>query len=188
MLKKSEESEWSRFSRVLSKDSRNVEETAAKEQTEAAAPVAPEAAPQPAPAPAVARPAQTPSYVRPHPPVAIQETEEVETVIGIHSFFDGTFRCESSMRIKGTVQGEIACTKSLVIEETAKVNAKVTAANATIAGKLDGSITCDGRLEVLATGRLTGELTAGVVIIQEGAFFEGHLKMKERKVEDAETA
>jgi cytoskeletal protein CcmA (bactofilin family) len=89
------------------------------------------------------------------------------------------------MRIKGTVQGEITCTRSLVIEETATVNAKVTASNATIAGTLDGSITCDGRLEVLATGRVSGELTAGVLIIQEGAFFEGHLNMKERKAEDA---
>ena len=183
VLKKTEESEWSRFSRVLNKDSRPAEETVTREQPEpVSAPV--EAAPQPVPAPAITRPVSAPAYVRPQPaPVA--ETTDVETVIGIHSFFNGTFRCESSMRIKGTVEGEIACTKSLVIEESAKVNAKVTAANATIAGSLDGSVTCDGRLEVLATGRVTGELTAGILIIQEGAFFEGHLKMKERRMEEA---
>lgn len=174
MLKKTEDSEWSRFSRVLGNKPRTAEETPAKEQHAEPVP-APYEAHQPAPvsAPAASRPA-----------VAQDESEEVETVIGIHSFFDGTFRCESSMRIKGGVQGEIACNKSLVIEETAKVSAKVTAANATIAGKLDGTVTCDGRLEVLATGRVTGELTAAILIIQEGAFFEGHLKMKERKTEE----
>lgn len=194
MLKKTEESEWSRFSRVLNKDARPAEEApAAKEQApepapaaaQEAAPAAPAAATPPPPAVTRPVPQQPASYVRPHsaPVVASQGVDEAETIIGVHSFFDGTFRCESSMRIKGTVQGEIACTRSLAIEESAKVNAKVTASNATIAGQVDGSVTCDGRLEVLATGRVTGELTAAVLIIQEGAFFEGHLKMKERKVE-----
>jgi cytoskeletal protein CcmA (bactofilin family) len=188
VVKKTEDSEWSRFSRVLGNQPRPADEMPAKEQQAEPAP-APREAAQPAPVstPAVARPAVAQTFVRPlQPAPVVQETsDEIETVIGVHSFFDGTFRCESSMRIKGTVQGEIACNKSLVIEETAKVSAKVTSANATIAGKLDGSVTCDGRLEVLATGRVTGELTAAVLIIQEGAFFEGHLKMKERKVEEA---
>ena len=92
------------------------------------------------------------------------------------------------MRIKGTVQGKINCSESLVIEETAKVKAKVTAANATIAGSLNGSVTCDGRLEVLATGKVRGELTAGVLIIQEGALFEGRLKVKDRKPEGSSKA
>lgn len=185
MLKKTEDSEWSRFSRVLGNQPRTAEEPPAKEQHVEPAPALYEA-PQPAPVPAPAaapKPAGQ-AYVRTQHPVLAQDSDEVETVIGIHSFFDGIFKCESSMRIKGTVQGEIACNKSLVIEETATVSAKVTAANATIAGKLDGSVTCDGRLEVVATGRVTGELTAAVLIIQEGAFFEGHLKMKDRKVDE----
>lgn len=188
MLKKTEDSEWSRFSRVLGNQPRTAEETPTKEQQHTEPVPAPYEAPQPtpAPAPAAPRPPATQPYTRPQQPAVVRdESEDVETVIGVHSFFDGTFRCESSMRIKGTVQGEIACDKSLVIEESAKVNAKVTAANATIAGKLDGSVTCDGRLEVLATGRVTGELTAAILIIQEGAFFEGHLKMKDRKSEEA---
>ncbi len=184
MLKKTEESEWSRFSRVLSKEPRTTEETPVQEELEAV-PAPAEALPAAAPIPPVSRPAVAQSYVRPQQIAAVPESDEIETVIGVHSFFDGTFRCDSSMRIKGTVQGEIICSKSLTIEESAKVNAKVSAANATIAGSLEGSVVCDGRLEVVATGRVTGELTAGVLIIQEGAFFEGHLKMKERKSDGA---
>lgn len=187
MLKKTEESEWSRFSRVLSKDTRTAEETPVQDELETT-PAPAEAVAAPAPVPAVSRPIVSQSYARPTQTAAIQEADEIETVIGVHSFFDGTFRCESSMRIKGTVQGEIVCSKSLTIEESAHVNAKVSAANATIAGTLEGSVVCDGRLEVLATGKVTGELTAGVLIIQEGAFFEGHLKMKERKGDSAAPA
>jgi cytoskeletal protein CcmA (bactofilin family) len=112
----------------------------------------------------------------------------VETVIGNRASFEGTLRCDSSLRLKGKVQGEISCSRTLVIEEGAEVNAKVTAANAIVAGKLEGSIVCEGRLEIVATGRVSGELTAGVLSIQEGAFFEGHLKMKDKASEGKASA
>ena len=187
MFKKTEDSEWSRFSKALSNQPKTGSEDAlAKEQAPEPAPVAREVAP-PTPTPpsaaAPSRPSPVQVYGRSHQSAAQHEIEEMETVIGPNSSFDGTLRCESGLRIKGTAQGEIACAKSLIIEESAKVNAKVTAMNAVVAGKLDGSIICDGRLEILATGQVTGELTAGVLIIQEGAFFEGHLKMKDRKPE-----
>ena len=184
MFKKTEESEWSRFSRALSGQPKVApEEAPAKEVAPEAASAPRDGAPAaPTPAPAPARPAAAVSSYQRHT-VFGQQEEEVETVIGAHSSFDGTLRCESSLRVKGGAQGEIHCAKSIVIEETAHVNAKVTAANATVAGKVEGSIVCEGRLEVLASGRVTGELTAGVLIIQEGAFFEGHLKMKERPQE-----
>ncbi len=186
MFKKTEESEWSRFSRALSGQPKGgTEEIPTKEPATEPAPMIREPAPVAPPAPsAPARPAAT-AQTYPRPRVEAQhDADEIETLIGPRSTFEGTLNCESSMRIKGTAQGEIHCARSIVIEESAQVNAKVTAANAVVAGKVDGSIVCEGRLEVLATGRVTGELTAGVLIIQEGAFFEGHLKMRERRPDE----
>jgi cytoskeletal protein CcmA (bactofilin family) len=192
---KREDSEWSRFSRALSGQPKTeAEEAPAKEEEApepAQTPVAREVAPPPpSPTPPPAPPrASTPAFSRPQnatPPQ--QEAEEVETVIGNKASFEGTLQCESSLRVKGKVQGEISCTKTLVIEETAEVDAKITVANAFVAGKLDGSIVCEGRLEIVATGRVSGELTAGVLIIQEGAFFEGQLKMKDRSTEGKSAA
>ena len=145
-------------------------------QSAPAAPATPPVAPRPA--------TSLPSFARQHQPVTQPEVEETETVIGPRSFFDGTLKCEANVRIKGTAHGEISCSKSVIIEESASVNATVRSANAVVAGKLEGSIECEGRLEILATGKVSGELTAGVLIIQEGAFFEGHLKMKDRKGEE----
>lgn len=195
MFKKTEDSEWSRFSKALSNQPKaGADEQVVEEEVPELAPqlqrdAAPTPATQPAPpipaAPAAPRPAQSlPSFARQHQPAPQPEVEETETVIGPRSFLDGTLKCESNVRIKGTAQGEISSSKSVIIEESASVNAKVSAANAVVAGKLEGSIECDGRLEILATGKVSGELTAGVLIIQEGAFFEGHLKMKDRKGEE----
>lgn len=200
MFKKTEDSEWSRFSKALSGQSRaGAEEAPVKEEpVEEPAPAAREPVPQPVrevvppaptPPPAPPRPAPSQPYVRAHhPSVVQQDTEDVETVIGPRTTFDGTLKCETNMRIKGTALGEISCAKSVYIEESARVNARVSAANTIVAGRVEGSITCEGRLEVLSTGQVTGELTAGVLIIQEGAFFEGHLKMKDRKPDDRHAA
>ncbi|MGE5620637.1 MAG: bactofilin family protein [Sphingomonadaceae bacterium] len=211
MFKKTEDSEWSRFSRALSGQSRTgtdeeveegviaksepaeaVREPASREAAvresapregavrDGATREIPTPAVPPAAAPVRSISAAQPVYSRPHAPTISQEADESDTIIGSQTVIDGNLKCESNLRIKGSAQGDIVCSKSVFIEESAKVNANVQAANAVVAGQLEGSIVCEGRLEILATGRVTGELTAGVLIIQEGAFFEGHLKMKDR--------
>jgi cytoskeletal protein CcmA (bactofilin family) len=186
---KREDSEWSRFSRALGGQPKTEAPEVPDKEEEASepapAPVAREVAPPPptpATPPAPPRPS-APAFSRPNNPPPQQEAEDVETVIGSKASFEGTLRCESSLRVKGKVQGEISCSRTLVIEEGAEVDAKITVANAIVAGKLDGSIVCEGRLEIVATGRVSGELSAGVLSIQEGAFFEGQLKMKDRSSE-----
>jgi cytoskeletal protein CcmA (bactofilin family) len=47
----------------------------------------------------------------------------------------------------------------------------------TIAGQVDGQIFCEGRVEIRPTGRVTGEINAGALIVQEGAYFDGNSKM-----------
>jgi cytoskeletal protein CcmA (bactofilin family) len=39
-------------------------------------------------------------------------------------------------------------------------------------------MTCRHRLEILPTGRVTGTITTGAIVIQEGAFVEGRLQMR----------
>lgn len=107
-------------------------------------------------------------------------SDSVESVIGRHSTFDGTYRSDQPIRIQGVVQGEIESKRSVIIEEQAKVAAKIIAESIHVAGQVDGDLSASGRLEITPTGRVTGEITAGVLIIQEGAFFEGHLKMKDK--------
>ncbi len=102
---------------------------------------------------------------------------EVESLIGEQTTFEGTFACEGSMRVMGTVQGELQSKGTIYIEEKARVTARVTGAQVTIAGRVDGQIHCDGRVEIRPTGKVTGEIHAGALIMQEGAFFDGNSKM-----------
>ena len=176
--KKSDETEWSRFSKALS----------AREREEA------EAGGEPEPAPALSgtvvprgegstatllgrAPSELGVSARPASRSTAEQTDDVESTIGEHTTVDGSFKSENSIRVRGTVQGEIESRRSIYIDEQANVTAKVTAAAVTVAGQINGQIHCAGRVELRPTGRIIGEINAGTLIMHEGAFFEGQLKM-----------
>jgi len=183
MFKKSEEQEWTRFRGALSKD---------RDET-GAAPAAPEAsettsnaavAPPPA-APGVSGPSFRPSAgdVNVGLPTsrltrsAVTDGVEVESLIGEHTSFEGTLKTEGAVRLLGSIQGEIESKSTIIVEEKAHVTARLTAAQVTISGHVDGQIYCEGRVEIRPTGRVTGEISAGALIVQEGAYFDGNSKM-----------
>jgi cytoskeletal protein CcmA (bactofilin family) len=108
---------------------------------------------------------------------ALAAREDYETLISEGTVFKGTYRTEESIRIGGKVHGEVASKRTIFVEAQAKVRAKVIGMQVTVAGQIDGRIVCTGRVELLPTARVTGDIAAGTLIMQEGAFFEGQLKM-----------
>jgi cytoskeletal protein CcmA (bactofilin family) len=112
------------------------------------------------------------------PPVGARE--QVETVVGQESSIQGTIRSEHSIRIQGAAQGEIESKRAIYVEEGARVSAKVTAAEVTISGQVDGQVFSTGRVEIKPSGRVTGEVNAASLVMQEGAYLDGQIKMKNR--------
>ncbi|MPZ15501.1 MAG: hypothetical protein GEU73_13950 [Chloroflexi bacterium] len=187
----SEESEWTRFSRAFTpkdrekSDRKDSEDEATPDIEVAEAPASSElAAPWP--------PATSPSTPRTlvdtnltiAPPtggsalVPTEPHQEAVSVIGEHTFVDGTYRSDDNVRIRGTVQGEIDCAKEVFIEENARVSAKVTAAGITVAGDVEGELNCIGRVEIRSTGRVVGTINSGTLVMQEGGYLEGNLRMQ----------
>lgn len=191
MFKRNDESEWARFSKAFPQAKEEKKESgesaaSAVVSTERATERAPQSAngedrAAPAPVPAAQRIFETSLAV--NRPAAIPAptqvfSEEVESTIGPTTFVDGKFRSENGVRIHGSAQGEIESAKAVYIEETAKVSAKVTAACIIVAGEVNGELHCSGRVEIRPSGRVTGTINAATLIMQEGAFFDGNLKMK----------
>jgi hypothetical protein len=63
------------------------------------------------------------------------------------------------------------------VAETADVNAQVTAGSVSVAGHLQGNIGCRGRFEILPTGRVEARVQAASIVVQEGARYEGEMRM-----------
>jgi cytoskeletal protein CcmA (bactofilin family) len=101
-----------------------------------------------------------------------------------HAYLDkgtkitGKLRFEGATRIDGQVDGEITVTDSLVIGECAAVTAQIKADSIIVAGKASGDIVATQRLEIRSSGRVTGTLNSPVLIVHEGAIFEGHCSMQ----------
>jgi cytoskeletal protein CcmA (bactofilin family) len=107
----------------------------------------------------------------------VSDGVDVESLIGEHTSFEGTLKSDGAVRLLGSIQGEIESKSTIIVEERAHVTARLTGAQITIAGQVDGQIYCDGRVEIRPTGRVTGEIHAGALIVQEGAYFDGNSKM-----------
>jgi cytoskeletal protein CcmA (bactofilin family) len=118
-----------------------------------------------------------------HDEAVLDAPDQYETLIGEGSRFEGTYRSEESIRIRGSMHGEVASKRSIFVEAQARVTARVIGMEVTVAGQIDGQIACDGRVELMPTARVTGEITAGTLIMQDGAVFEGQLKMASRSGE-----
>jgi cytoskeletal protein CcmA (bactofilin family) len=172
VFRRTEEAEWTKFSKALPSRDRD-EADADDPDATASHPIVPQGSP-------MTRQAASDVSVAARPvsrPPAAEVDEDVESIIGEHTTVDGTFKSENSIRIRGSVQGEIESQRSILVEAQANVNAKVTASSITVAGQVNGQIFCSGRVEIRPSGRVIGEINAGTLIMQEGAFFEGNLKM-----------
>lgn len=198
MFKKSEESEWTRFSRALGgqpaappdDDAAGVDEPQEAVTLAQAPPVEQDVYLPPPPAPQVHEPEplepEPPVYTPPPAPVAVQpvstpmrspQLDRDETVIGEGASIEGTVKSDRSIRIHGAVQGEIESKQRVVVEASSHVAARITAEQVMVLGEVNGSIECSGRLEIASSARVTGEVSASTLVIQEGAFFEGNLRM-----------
>jgi cytoskeletal protein CcmA (bactofilin family) len=90
----------------------------------------------------------------------------------------GELSFEGAVRIDGEIEGEITTKESLVIGESAVVTAQIKANSIIIEGKASGDIMASRRLEIRSSARVTGNLTCPLVIVHEGAIFEGHCSMQ----------
>jgi cytoskeletal protein CcmA (bactofilin family) len=99
-----------------------------------------------------------------------------ESVIDVHSTFDGRYETEQDLRVEGKISGEVVCRGTLTIERDAIANARIEARDAAICGRVDGEIVCSGRLRLTATAIVTGTLRAGTLVIEEGASLRGDVE------------
>ncbi|MGZ3512212.1 MAG: bactofilin family protein [Candidatus Binataceae bacterium] len=90
----------------------------------------------------------------------------------------GKLSFDGPARIDGQVDGEITAKDGLMIGESAVVTAQIKAASVIVAGKVSGDITASQRIEIRPSAKVVGNLTAPILVVHEGAVFEGHCAMQ----------
>lgn len=94
-------------------------------------------------------------------------------------YYQGTLSGNGPIRIDGIFDGQIQSSGVIIISETAKVNANIQAGAVQVGGTVKGNITAQ-KVELLATGRVYGDLTTTTFESEDGAFLRGQLTMHDK--------
>ncbi len=90
---------------------------------------------------------------------------------------EGTIHSKGSIRIDGEVKGRIEAVGDVMIGETASVDSDIEGNNVIIAGTVVGNVRASGKLDLLSTGNLKGEVYSCGLVVSEGAKFTGSFHM-----------
>lgn len=113
--------------------------------------------------------------------------DPIETVLGRTSLVRGNLSADGAFRIDGWVEGSVESRAAVVIGESGAVRGTVSGTEIVVAGKIFGNVTCTGHLEILATGKVEGDIDAKSVRIETGGVFRGtsHMGPEAASVEEA---
>lgn len=96
------------------------------------------------------------------------------TVIGRDTRIKGEMYFENGARILGRFEGKIAAQGEVQIGESATCDASVEADTVVVDGRVTGDLTARSRLSLNSNAQVQGDLTAGTLVVAEGATFVGH--------------
>ena len=104
-------------------------------------------------------------------------SEAITTILGKGSTFEGKLTFEGTVRIDGRFAGEIQTNGTLIVGESAQVEANIQAAKVIIEGEVRGDVSAGESLAIQSPAKVRGNLSTPSLNIESGAFFEGQCKM-----------
>lgn len=119
---------------------------------------------------------------------AMELKAKIGTVIGPGAVFDGHFDTPESVRVDGTINGNCNCKELLIVGVEGKIKGDITSQNVIISGNVEGDIVAHGKLELLSTGKLVGNITARSLVVDEDACFDGRCTMTTAAAESSATS
>lgn len=103
--------------------------------------------------------------------------ESVISIIGPGMKVVGDCLTDGTVRIEGSVHGSVQAGKAVVVGRGGSVEGDIATQDAVISGSVKGSVVAESRLELQATCRIEGEVQTRRLQLEEGAVFNGSVKM-----------
>ena len=106
-----------------------------------------------------------------------KSAERITTTLGRETDFNGVMRFRDSLKIDGAFSGEIVSTGFLYVEQGATITANIRVGSVVVGGTIKGNIEATEKLEMLATGKVYGNIRTAKLKIADGVVFEGKCEM-----------
>lgn len=102
-------------------------------------------------------------------------------VVGEKIQIRGELTGEGDMKLMGGFHGTIDLVGTIVIGESAQVEADIAATNIIVGGHVKGNLIASGRVDLLPTGSVTGNVKTGSIAAAEGASLKGEIEINRRQ-------
>jgi len=112
-----------------------------------------------------------------------REVGDVVSIIGPGMKVVGDCTSDGTIRIEGQVEGSVKAAKSVVIGKDGTVLGDVMTQDAIVAGRVNGSVSAESRVELQSTCRVQGDIRSRRVKLDEGGQVDGQLHMAGRGAE-----
>jgi cytoskeletal protein CcmA (bactofilin family) len=100
------------------------------------------------------------------------------TVIGAGITIEGEVSSDDEVVIAGVLRGKLQAEGAVTVHSDGVVEADIGAQSIAIGGSVTGNVTAAERVDLLAGGKLVGDVKASRLTIADGAVFKGNVDME----------
>ena len=106
-------------------------------------------------------------------------SEELTAVVEKGCRFEGDLSFYGVVRIAGEFTGTIFSNDTLIITDSAIINADIQAGVIIISGTVKGNLRASARVEMKKPARFEGTVTSPNLVVEEGVIFHGETRIKD---------
>jgi len=96
-------------------------------------------------------------------------TDTAISLVGVGMTMEGDSETDGSLRIEGTIRGDVRAGKSVVIGRGGLLEGNLYTQDAVIGGRVVGAVYAESHLTLEATSEISGEVQAGRMQVENGA-------------------
>ena len=109
-----------------------------------------------------------------------KNTEKLESFIGANSVFKGDIETKGTLRIDGTMEGNVNA-DWVILGEKASLKGDIKARGIIVGGRAEGNLIAEEIVEIKAKGQIVGDISTNKLTIVEGGIFDGRSSMQKDK-------
>ena len=104
-------------------------------------------------------------------------SNKINSILGPEVEVDGNVKVVGSILIYGKVNGNVIASGTVRTAKSSHIKGNIESQDCFISGKVDGDVKVEGKTTLEKNCILNGNLITAIVIIEEGATFEGICNM-----------
>lgn len=102
------------------------------------------------------------------------DTSTITTMVGADTVIEGCLKTKSSVRINGTVIGDVRADGVVVLTKTGHIIGTIEADSIIVAGVVEGNMSIRDKVNVEASGEIYGDVITKKFVIDEESIFQGN--------------